>query len=187
MALFQVAFSFQDTISALQEIGVFDFLLPFLLIFSIIFAALEKTKILGEDKTNINVIVSAIIGMLVLIQPGIIQTINLFLPRVSLIIVVVLMGLLVIAVLAGKKFEGLKGGLLSFAVIIALIAVVLALVVPDAGFSGLNISSQDRAILLNIGVPLLVFFIAIWLVTSKPQGKDKPSVFKKILDSIERG
>jgi len=180
-------FTFADTVETLKEIGVFDFLLPFLLIFSIIFAALEKTKILGEDKTNINVIVSAIIGMLVLIQPGIIQTINLFLPRVSLIIVVVLMGLLVIAVLAGKKFEGLKGGLLSFAVIIALIAVFLALITPEQGFSGLNISSQDRAILLNIGVPLLVFFLAIWLVTSKPKDKSEPGGLKKIMKAIEEG
>ncbi len=62
MVLLQVGFNFGDTINLLREVGVFDFLLPFLLIFSIIFAILEKTKILGEDKSNINIIVSTVIG-----------------------------------------------------------------------------------------------------------------------------
>ncbi len=124
---------------------------------------------------------------MVLIQPGIIETINLFLPRVSLIIVVILMGLLVISMIAGKKFDGLKGGVFSVAVILVLIAIVLALTVPEEGFSGLNITTQDRYLLLNIGIPLLVFFGAIWLVTSKPQKENEKGGVSKLLESIEKG
>jgi len=35
---------------SLQDIGVVDVILPFILIFTIVFAVLEKTKILGEDE-----------------------------------------------------------------------------------------------------------------------------------------
>ena len=76
MVLFQAAFNFGDTVNYLVESGVYDVLLPFLLIFSIIFAILEKTKILGESKTNINVVVSVVIGLLLIVQRGIVEIIN---------------------------------------------------------------------------------------------------------------
>ena len=50
-----------DIFSQLEGLGVYEYLLPFLLIFSITFAILEKVKILGEDKKNINIIVSVIL------------------------------------------------------------------------------------------------------------------------------
>src|SRR3989344_4332425 len=107
--LFQATLQFRDVIQTLQDIGVFNYVLPFLLIFSIFIAILEKTQILGEGKTNINVVVSASAGLLVLAQQGIVETINLFIPRISLIMLVTLMGLLIIALVAGKKFSGITG------------------------------------------------------------------------------
>ena len=41
-----------------------EFILPFLLIFAIIFAVLEKTKILGDGKAQINAIVAFVIGLI---------------------------------------------------------------------------------------------------------------------------
>lgn len=96
-----------DVINFLLSSGVYNYFLPFLLIFAIIFAILEKTAILGEGKTNINVVVAVVTGLLLVAQQDIVNIILLFMPRVSLIIVVILMFLLVIAMLAGKKFEGL--------------------------------------------------------------------------------
>ena len=129
MVLEGVSFNLADSINYLISLGIFDILLPFLLIFSIVFAILEKTKILGSDKKNINAIVAVVVGMLVIVQQGIVQTINLFLPRVSLIIVVILMGLLVISMIAGREFSGLKGGVLGFAIIVIIIAIILALTI----------------------------------------------------------
>src|SRR3989344_2229777 len=56
---------FGTLISELQSLGVYDYFLPFLLIFAIVFAILEKTKIFGE-KTNINVVVSILIALIVI-------------------------------------------------------------------------------------------------------------------------
>ena len=44
-----------------QTYGIMDFLLPFLLVFTIIFAVMQKTKILGEKK-NFNVIVALVLA-----------------------------------------------------------------------------------------------------------------------------
>ena len=185
MVLLQISFNFGDTIKVLQEVGVFDYLLPFLLIFSILFAILEKTKILGSEKTNINIVVSTVVSLLVLVQPGIIQTINLFLPRVSLIIVVILMGLLVISMVSGEHYQGLKGSVFALAVILIIISIIVALVLPETGGS-FSLAPQDREALLKIGVPLAVLLIAIVLVTRKPPVKGENSI-AKVFEGITKG
>lgn len=180
-------FTFADTINSLKEMGVFDYVLPFLLIFAIIFAILEKTKILGNDKSNINTIVAGVIALLVLAQQGIVQTINLFLPRVSLLIVVILMGLLVIAMLAGGEFKGLQGGLFAVGVIVVIIAIVFAVTLPDTGAYGFSLSSYDRQVILMYLFPIGLLVGAIALVTMKPSSPDKKSGFSKLIESIDSG
>ncbi|MBS3152533.1 hypothetical protein J4230_03935 [Candidatus Woesearchaeota archaeon] len=174
MVLEGVSFNLADSINYLISLGIFDILLPFLLIFSIVFAILEKTKILGSDKKNINAIVAVVVGMLVIVQQGIVQTINLFLPRVSLIIVVILMGLLVISMIAGREFSGLKGGVLGFAIIVIIIAIILALTTPPTGYGSNWLTPTDVQILLSLGIPLLVLFIVIGLVTGGSKGNSQP-------------
>ena len=183
-----VNFSFADTIQSLKEVGVFEYVLPFLLVFSIFFAILEKTKILGENKTNINVIVSSVIALLVLVQQGIVATINLFLPRVSLIIIVILMGLLIIAMIAGKEFQGLQGSLFSVAVIIVIIAVLLAVFLPESNsVGGFSLSPSDRQFLISYVLPIGLFILAVFWVTKKPAAPNKEGGISKILKAINYG
>ena len=42
--------TFRGTLDFLAEIGIFDGVLPFLLVFTIVFALLEKTKVFGTEK-----------------------------------------------------------------------------------------------------------------------------------------
>ena len=185
MVLFQTGFSFGDAIDYLVNIGVYDIFLPFLLIFSIVFAILEKTSILGKDKTNINVIVSVVIGLLLVVQRGIVEIINLFLPRVSLIIVVILVVLLLIAMVVGKEFTGLKGITLGIAVIVILIAVIIALTArPTAG--PIWLTSADRDTLLRIGIPVLIFILVISLVTYKPKRPEEKGTLSRALKGLAR-
>ena len=58
--------TFRETLGFLEKIGVFDVVLPFLLIFTIIFAILEKTSVFGTEtmdgknytKKNLNALAS---------------------------------------------------------------------------------------------------------------------------------
>ena len=47
-----MASTLQGTIEFLKEFGLFDVILPFLLIFAITYAILSKSGILGENKDN---------------------------------------------------------------------------------------------------------------------------------------
>ncbi|MBS3168199.1 hypothetical protein J4216_03685 [Candidatus Woesearchaeota archaeon] len=169
-----------NSIDYLVDIGVFDVLLPFLLIFSIVFAILEKTQIFGQGKTNINVIVSTVVGLLIVVQTELVELLNLFLPRVAMIMVVVLMGLLLIAMLAGKEFSGLKGNVLGVAVIFIIIAIIYALTASPSPFGGLGLTSQDKEAIIAIGVPLVILLIVIGVVTKNPDKPKTESFLEKL-------
>mgnify|MGYP001559561154 CR=1 FL=1 len=49
---------FQDVIGTLKEIGVFQFYLPFLLVFAILYGLLLKTKIFGEQNKGIVTVIA---------------------------------------------------------------------------------------------------------------------------------
>lgn len=52
-----------DVLNLWNQMGVFSYVIPFLLIFAVIFALLDKSKILGENKP-LMAIVAAAIGLL---------------------------------------------------------------------------------------------------------------------------
>jgi hypothetical protein len=45
-------------------------ILPFMLVFVIVFAILQKSKVLGEDKQQIDALVSLVIGLILVVVPG---------------------------------------------------------------------------------------------------------------------
>jgi hypothetical protein len=102
----------QDFIYRLEELGLTDVLLPFLLIFTIFFAILQKTRVLGEDKKNMNMILSVVIALTVVIphvtgrypsedwDPIVIM--NRALPTVSVVVVAIIMLLVLIGLFGGE-------------------------------------------------------------------------------------
>ncbi len=54
---------FKGFILWLEGFGIGDVLLPFLLLFTIFYAVLNKSKILGEDKKNLNLVISIILAI----------------------------------------------------------------------------------------------------------------------------
>ncbi|GAG35226.1 unnamed protein product, partial [marine sediment metagenome] len=61
------AYNLEEFIRVLESWGLTDVLLPFLLIFVVMFAILQKTRILGEDKKRFNMVIALVIGLMVVI------------------------------------------------------------------------------------------------------------------------
>ena len=172
MAVDLGSFNFEKVVVFMQSSGFYDYLLPFLLIFAIVFAALEKTQVLGKDKTNINIVVSVVIGFLLIVQQGIVQTINSFLPKVSLLLVVILMVLMVFALIAGRNHKGFTGMMFVIACIVVFIAIMLSLTSSIPGADGF-LSSDDAQSLLTWALPIGIFLLAIYILTrpNRPQNE----------------
>ena len=103
--------AFRGMIGFLNKLGVYDVILPFLLVFTIIFAILEKTKIFGVDKVsgqdmgkkNINAMVAFVIGFLVIASTKLVGVINEVMANVVLLVILGVCFLLLIGVFFGDK------------------------------------------------------------------------------------
>src|SRR3989338_6520443 len=102
-------------------------ILPFLLVFTIVFAVLQKSKIFGDGKKQIDAIVSLVVGLLVISfgqATGIIVQLIPFLA-VSLVVILVLMILLGSFAEEGKFFKDyFPSGLVKALMAVVVIAVV---------------------------------------------------------------
>ena len=85
-----------SAINFLQDFGFFDVILPFLLVFTIVFGILEKTRIFGVEKINgveypkkaINSMIAFVIGFFVVAAREVVQSLQVSLPQVILVLIV---------------------------------------------------------------------------------------------------
>ena len=93
-----------NAIDFFKEFGLFDIVLPFLLIFTISFALLEKSRILGVEgsgdkatsKKNLNAMVAFVLGLLVVTANKVVNAINTALPNIVFLIIILISFLLLI-------------------------------------------------------------------------------------------
>jgi len=104
--------------------GIFtDYILPFLLVFTLIFAILDRTKILGEGKRQINAIVALVVGLFLISFSYARQIVVNLMPVLAVAAVVLLVFMLLTGWVRGEsKME--KPLQYTLMVIIALVVIV---------------------------------------------------------------
>jgi hypothetical protein len=185
---------FDNFIYLLDSWGVTDVLLPFILIFTLVFATLQRTKILGDGKKQYNVMIALVMALAVVI-PHItggypffnfdpVVVINTALPQVSIILVAILMLLLIIGVF-GSDIEFAGSTLSGWIVIFAFIAVALIFggAVGWFQFPIWLIFLQDPELQALI-VMILVFGIIIWFITKEDKKDDTEKGLGKWMEGV---
>ena len=180
----------QNAINFFKDFGFFDIVLPFLFVFTIIFAILEKTKILGTEKDdgktpkkNLDSMVAFVIAMIVVATNKVVSIINESLPNVVLLIV----GFVSFLILVGTFWNGQedfmkshKGWYKTFTIIsfIFLIMVFLSAIKNDGGESWLSfgwnyMNDNWSGSVVSSFIFLIVLIFAIAYITAgnkKTQG-----------------
>jgi hypothetical protein len=200
---------FRLAIQDLHNMGLLDVLLPFFLIFTVVFAILQRSNILGQpdEARKYNVIVALVIGFLVIIPhvlynpyssgpylniagtqlPDVVFIINNAIPSISIWIIGVLMVMILLG-LFGKEIN-LWIAPLSTMIFIAAVAIVFYTFAVAANWlqapywlNFLNDRGNQSVILI-----LLIFGIVIWFVVGKPGGGAVPreGFFKKLGEAIQ--
>jgi hypothetical protein len=103
----------RESINFLNDFGLYDVVLPFLLVFTIVFAILEKTKILGtaivEGQTvtmkNQNAMVAFVMSFLVIASTQLVSIINTFMANVVLIILLIVSFMMLVGTFYGSESE----------------------------------------------------------------------------------
>ena len=180
---------FGQGIMALQNAGIVDVLLPFILVFTLVFAILQKTKILGTEgtgdsarpKKNYNVVVALVMGLAVVIphvtgayagQFDIVNIINTSLPNISIIIVAIIMMLLMIGAFGGSV-DIAKSKLAGWAVLFSIVATIFVFGTSAfwwelPSWAGFLYNSNTQAIIVIV----LVFGAIIAFITGDDTPKD---------------
>ena len=168
-----VSFSFQDFIAGLEDIGFYEVALPFLLVFTITFAILQKIKLFGEKGKNFNAVIALVMAFLVVRTSAIIEVMNLFLPKISLISIIIVVTLLLLGILLNKENASFTGTLGGIGILLTIGGVVFAFLSSSGalGFevpSWLNFSSGDWNFILG----LFLFFLCFMYLTSDSENKE---------------
>jgi hypothetical protein len=116
----------EDLFTQWEDLGIFSFALPFLLIFALIFGILTKTNLFGtKDNPNkkINAIIALVVALISLQFNFVSSFFSDLFPRFGIALAIILLILLSIGLFAdleNKKMKWILGGI----VLVALIAVL---------------------------------------------------------------
>ena len=108
-----------------EQAGVFSYVLPFLLIFAVIYGILSKTKIFKEK--GINVVIALAVGFLSLQFNFVSLFFSEIFPRLGIGISIVLVVLILLGLFVNPKNKGWMGGLAAIALLVAVVVVFTSL------------------------------------------------------------
>lgn len=123
----------------LKDLGFYDIILPFLLIFTITFGVLEKTRIFGQEggkpKTNINSMIAFVIALFFVATPKLVETVKISLPQVAVLLVILLSLMMVIGfIMSDKEFNFEKLTALKVILMISLFIGILLIFLNAVGW-----------------------------------------------------
>ncbi len=109
--------AFREVLEFFDRLGVYDVVLPFILVFTLVFAIFERTKVLGTEKIdgveygkkNLNAMVAFVIAFLVVASSQIVSLINSALPKIVILLFLGVFFLLLVGIFYSEKEEVILG------------------------------------------------------------------------------
>ena len=150
-------FSVTDILNEWADIGVFAYILPFLMIFAVVFGILDKSKILGKNK-GVHVTLALAIGLLALQFDYVSNFFATIFPYAGIGIAVLLVAVILMGLLGDDETKKW----LYFGLGAVIFVVILLYTFYDFNWIGGYVGSSDWI----PGVIFLAGFVAlvIWLI-----------------------
>lgn len=195
--------AFADIIQLWKSQGVFEFYLPFVLMFAIFYGLLSKSKIFGDESKerrvrNVNVVISLVAALFVMVSPvGVSLTVffGTFFTQTMVVLTTMLAFVLILyMVIPHASVDDMLKEPMKYAKYLVPFALLAALALFFAsgapaifginigspsgiGLPGLNLSSQD----ITTIVLILIFLLIVYVLTRGDKSKEKKIVrFKSV-------
>ena len=164
-----------NAVEFFKEFGLFDVVLPFILVFAVVFAILEKTRILGVEgsgdnarpRKNLNSMVAIVFAFLVIATNKIVNAINIALPNMVLLIILVVSFLLIVGIFYkteemefSAKYATLTKWMVGFLLFFTIL-IFLGSIQDDSGTSWLEIAWDYAKANTSGPVVTSLIFIAV--------------------------
>jgi hypothetical protein len=174
---------FQEVIVFFQDVGLYDVVLPFLLVFTLVYALLEKTKVLGVErvgdkeypKKNINSMTAFVIAFFVVASSQLVAMINEVASNMVLLLLLIVFFMLLVGTMEKDTKEGyfLSGGYKKIFMAIMFVGIILIFLNAMGwldllwGYLVFNWDSQFVGIIVLIGA--IIGLMAFVMQTPKEQ------------------
>lgn len=167
---------FRDVIIFFGDIGIYDVVLPFLLVFTIVFAIFEKSKILGTDeidgqrypKKNLNSMAAFVIAFLVVASSRLVAVINEAMANIVLLILIVVSFMLLIGIFYREDEDVVLDGPWRTAFMAVLLAAIVLIFLYALGWLqdiwDFVVNNLEGDIVGTV-ILLIIFVLFIWWVT----------------------
>ena len=165
--------SVKDVVVFLDKLGMWDIIVPFILVFTIVYAVLDKTKVLGEEdgepKRRFNAIAAFVIASFTLLA---VDVMNLVTRMSQYMVMLLVMGLLLAVLFGFLGFKDLGKKKLGKKIILPVAFACLILVMLYA-FGWLDILDWSAVYRYSgVLIALAVFFVVIWLILREPKKEE---------------
>jgi hypothetical protein len=179
---------FREVIVFFEKLGIYDIVLPFLLVFVTFFAILERTRVFGTEemggkqypKKNINAMVAFVVAFLVIASSKMVKIINDSMPNIVLLVLVSVCFLLLIGIFYSEKEEViLTGGWRTFMMVIMFIGVILIFTsaIPYQGTNWLSwawnyfIDQYDSTAVSAVIMIVILIGLMVWVTKGESNSK----------------
>ena len=155
-----------------------EVILPFILVFTITFALLQKSEVLGKGKRQIDAIVSLVIGLIVVSFGRAVGIITNLMPVLAVAMVVIVMFMLLTGIVfKGGEFDLGKKIKVVWGIIAAIVVAVAVLVFSGAWdyLVGLFEGTTGSEIVSNVVFVALIIGAVVAVVVFGGEGKSKGS------------
>lgn len=150
---------FRGTIDFFWKLGIYDVILPFLLVYSVMYAVLEKTKVLGQDKKSINAIVAFCTAFFVVASTKLVAIISQGIANVMLVIMMIFCFILLASMFYGNgetftlSDKAKKVGIISVLVIVlGIFLYYIGWLMPIINFIGKYWQTEAVSAIIFIGI-----------------------------------
>ena len=142
---------FRGTLDFFGRLGIYDVILPFLLVFTIVFAILEKTKIFGMEeiegkkypRKNLDAMVAFVIAFFVIASSQLVEVITTVSSQAVILLLLSILFLILVGSFAKEEEEGffltgLGKGAFSVIMFVGIIVIFLNTIKTEEGQSWLS-------------------------------------------------
>ncbi len=185
--------AFAEAIQFLDKLGIYDVVLPFLLVFTVVFAILEKSKMFGTDtiegveysKKNLNSLFSFVTAFLVIASTQIVAAINEAIANMVLVLLLAICFLLLAGTFhTGKeefKLEGFYKGAFLIIMFVSIVFIFLHAIKTSDGTPWLVVGwnfvmeNYDSGAVGALILTLSLIGLMLWISKSPSTDDNKKS------------
>ncbi|MBI4141580.1 hypothetical protein HY484_01500 [Candidatus Woesearchaeota archaeon] len=170
--IFQFTGTTIPLIATLQQYGFVDLVIPFVLIFAVLFGILSKVKLFGDtdEAKKYNAVIAIAITLLIVMPHALspspndaVSVINRFLPEFVFISIAMLILLMLVGLVGGTTDATSGGGITAIAALLAVIYLTLviinALSPTSLPYQFLNDPNFQALVIVILGLGLIIWYI----------------------------